>query len=114
MCECIGGFENLKNVRIEVEKLISLGKLPSEDNATTQQLQEIDAALKAIVLPISNQEAAALVTIFGDDGCFGIAYSLVHLIETAPGWPLRLCLNNSENRWMVELRDRAIRGGFTL
>ena len=101
-------------MRNEVKALIDLGTFPSERDATVDRLQAIEAAYKAITRPISNDEARQLVTLFGNDGCFGMASSLMHLIETAPDWPLADCLRNSTNLWLLELRERAVRSGFSI
>ena len=101
-------------MRKEVALIAKLGPLPSESTASVELLKQLDAAYRAIERPITDEEAIALVEVFGEDGCFGLASSLVHLIETAPSWPLLLCLTNVANPWIVELRERAIRGGYTL
>jgi hypothetical protein len=101
-------------MRSEVKALINLGSLPREREATVSQLQAIEAAYKAISRPVSNEEARALIVLFGEDGCFGLASALMHLIETAPDWPLVDCLRNSSNPWLVELRERAVRGGYSV
>lgn len=44
-------------------------------------------------------------------GCYGVASSFMHLIETAPGWPLKDFLEQLNNEWKIELRDRVVRGG---
>ena len=75
-------------------------------------IREYENYYRAISRPVTDEEACALVGIFGDDGCFGFASSLVHLIETAPNWPLEHCLTNTQNEWVAELRNRAIRGGL--
>jgi hypothetical protein len=36
---------------------------------------------------------------------------MLHLIETAPGWPLTDGLVNLNNERVVTLRDRAVHGG---
>ena len=99
-------------MRPQVERLVSLGQLPAEASATVEQIDRIEVEFRAIVPPLSDHEARALVRLFGPDGCFGVASSLVHLIETAPGWPLLDCLEDSENEFVVSLRERARRGGF--
>ncbi|RYY83030.1 MAG: hypothetical protein EOO15_22065 [Chitinophagaceae bacterium] len=101
-------------MRKEVVILTTLGPLPSETAASVELLKQLDAAYRAIDRPITDEEAIALVEMFGKDGCFGLASSLAHLIETAPSWPLSQCLRNVANPWVVELRDRAIRGGHKL
>lgn len=98
-------------MRPEIKRLLLLGPLPSEDDASVEKLQLMECELRSISKPVTNDEARALVTLFGPDDCFGAAWSILHLIETAPGWPLPDCLVDHENDWIKTLRDRAIRGG---
>jgi hypothetical protein len=98
-------------MRPEIKRLLLLGPLPAESGASVEHLRQLDGILRSVVKPVSNEEARALVKLFGPDNCFGLAWSLLHLIESAPGWPLMDCLANSDNEWVVSLRDRAIRGG---
>ena len=102
------------SVRTEIEELGKLGSLPSEDDAQVAQLERIEELYRAIAKPITDDEARVLVELFGPDGCYGVASSFMHLIETAPGWPLRDCFQDLNNGWKIELRDRAIRGGYRL
>jgi len=101
-------------VRTEVEELAKLGPLPSENEAEVAQLKRIEGLYRAIAKPITDHEARILVELFGPDGCYGLASSFMHLIETAPGWPLKECLQQLNNDWKVELRNRAIRGDYRL
>jgi hypothetical protein len=55
---------------------------------------------------VSNDDARVLVRLFGPDDCFGLAWTLVHLIETAPNWPLEDCLVVTENEWIKVLKQR--------
>jgi hypothetical protein len=57
--------------------------------------------------PISDDDARALVKLFGPDDSFGLAWTLLHLIETAPGWPLEDVLDESGNEWVDRLKQRA-------
>jgi hypothetical protein len=102
----------MKSIRQEINILNTLGPLPSENGANPELIQKYEALYRAITKPITDDEARVLVKLFGSDGCFGLASSLVHLIETAPGWPLKDCLKNLENEWIIELKNRAIRGGI--
>lgn len=99
------------SVRTEIAELAQLGPLPSENEAEVTQLKKIEAFYRAIAKPITDNEARVLVELFGPDGCYGVASSFMHLIETAPGWPLKDCLAQLNNEWKIELRNRAIRGG---
>ena len=74
-------------VRKEVAELLSMGPLPASDVATEEDLNRREAALKAISRPVSDEEALVLMSAFGTDECFGLAWTLLHLIETAPGKP---------------------------
>lgn len=98
-------------VRQEVEDLISLGPLPPEHGTNPELIKRYETLCRAITRPVTDDEARALIRLFGNDGCFGLAISILHLIETAPGWPLEDCLNDSKNDWVAELRNRAVRGG---
>jgi hypothetical protein len=95
------------NVRNVVSELFALGKLPSEDCDDPEEIASYQKLIHQIQIPITDDEAKLLVTILGEDGCFGLAMTVVHIIETAPSWPLVDCLLNQNNEWVVELRDRA-------
>lgn len=97
------------NVRKEIEEMSALGPLPSEDDVDVAVLKKYEELYRAIVKPVTDQEARKLVELFGPDGCFGLASSIMHLIETAPSWPLEDCLCDLSNEWKVELRNRSIR-----
>ncbi len=102
------------SVRAEIQELEKLGPLPPEDDDEAAQLERIDVLYRTIVRPLTDDEARVLVELFGPDGCYGLASAFMHLIETAPGWPLKDCLQEPNNEWKDELRDRAIRGGYRL
>ncbi|MET3109408.1 hypothetical protein AAKU67_004389 [Oxalobacteraceae bacterium GrIS 2.11] len=102
----------LKKIRPEIQQMIELGSFPSEDEATTEHLRQLETLFRSVVRPISDDEANELVKLFGTDGCFGLASSVMHLIETAPSWPIKNCLTDLNNPWVVELQNRAIRGGL--
>lgn len=101
-------------IRKEIEEMRELGPLPSEDSRDVALLKKYDNLYRSIAKPITDDEARVLVKLFGQDGSFGLASSLMHLIETAPGWPMEDCLRDQDNEWIVEMRNRAIRGGYTL
>jgi hypothetical protein len=71
-------------MQTEIERLVEFGPLPSEHGATVEQVQQIETLLSGVTKPLSNEEARALVTLFGIDGCFGLASTILHLVETAP------------------------------
>jgi hypothetical protein len=97
-------------MREETLDLVSKGRLPSSKDSV-DQIGKWQSALEKIEAPISDEEAKALTHLFPDteDDCFGMAWSLIHLVESAPNWPLRDCLRNERNPWFVLLRERASR-----
>lgn len=84
-------------MRPEIRRLVELGRLPSEDDADIEKLRKYEVEYRGITRPITDEEAMALVGLSGDDGCFGLASSLMHLVETAPGWPIKNCLSDTDN-----------------
>jgi hypothetical protein len=102
-------------MRTEVRELRKLGPLPGSD-ATLELIEAYERLLRGILPPVTDEEARALVTLFpaADDTCYGLAWILVHVIETAPNWPLKECVQPTDHSWIVVLRDRARRGGFNV
>ena len=90
--------------------LLALGPLPSSEAASVETLQAFEEQLSTVQKPVTDEEACALVKLFGPDDCFGLAWTLLHLIETAPGWPIEGALDNLEGEWIDRLRERAERG----
>ena len=74
-------------IRAEAEEFVGMGPLPPSDTAQVEDLEKREALLKKILPPVSAEEAEELVTCFGPDECFGLAWSLLHLIETSPLLP---------------------------
>jgi hypothetical protein len=89
-----------------VARLVQIGPLPSSSVATASVLQELKALLAEVQTPIADNEARALVRLFGTDDCFGLAWSLLHLIETSPGWPIEDALQGLNGEWIDRLRER--------
>jgi hypothetical protein len=95
-------------MRREISDLVSKAQLPTSKGGV-KQIQEWQAAFERITPPISDEEARALAYLFPEteDDCFGLAWSLVHLVETAPHWPLRDCLQDESKPWIARLRQRS-------
>ena len=95
-------------MRRAVRELLALGPLPSEDEAEVEQLDRYEQLLHSISPPVTDDEARALVRIFppSDESCYGLAWTLLHLIETAPHWPLQECLEDRQGEWVQYLRLR--------
>ena len=89
-----------------VHELVRLGPLPSSEKPDMARMKRWQGLLAKVEQPISDGEARELVKLFGPDDCFGLAWTLVHLIESAPGWPLEDCLDGVEGEWADLLRQR--------
>jgi hypothetical protein len=94
-------------MRTLVTQLVALGQLPSEQEAAAPQVQEFEQVIQKIAPPLTKEEALALLSVFGQDGCFGLAWSLLHLIETAPGWPYPEARLRAANPWVKSMLERA-------
>lgn len=98
-------------MRGEIEELVRMGPLPASDEAVEDvlRLEEFQRLIQGIEEPPTSEKVRALATLFGPDECFGLAWALVHLIESHPAWPQLDLLPNSSNPWIELLRDRAAR-----
>lgn len=97
------------SVRSEVLRLVALGPLPDASQATESDLKLRAEIIEAIHPPISREEADALLGCFGGDDCFGIAWTLLHLLETTPGGAVRDAPRPDANEWVHRLWARAHR-----
>ncbi|MGI5138390.1 MULTISPECIES: hypothetical protein [unclassified Streptomyces] len=71
-------------MRPEVQAFVADGPLPDWD-ASEEEVDRRYEQLRAISRPVTAEEAQALAGCFGPDDCYGVAWMLVHLIETGPG-----------------------------
>src|SRR5690349_8754519 len=97
------------SIRREVTEFAGLGPLPDQDadEATIARHQD---CLSRIVAPVADAEAAVLIELFGPDDCYGLAWTLLHLIESAPaGAPLNSEPGSDANEWVRCLWSRAHR-----
>lgn len=95
-----------------VRDLWKMAPLPPEEDSSPEVIEKFQRLILAIQRPISDEDAKLLVEVFGEDGCFGLAASLVQRIETAPSWPIKECLTRIDNPWVSELILRANKGGL--
>jgi len=103
-------------MRPEVIELEKLGPLPSDESVLTNPngealVNKYGDLILAIKPPVTDAEARVLVSILGPGDCFEVEWTLIHLIETAPNWPLLDCLVNSDNEWIALLKQRLKNAG---
>jgi hypothetical protein len=100
-------------VRNEVKELLTMGPFPSSKQVIcsrqTDLVEKYQRLLLSIEKPVTDEEAKALVKLFGVDDFFELEWTLMQLIETAPSWPIEECLKNVESESIDILKDRAER-----
>jgi hypothetical protein len=95
-----------ESIRDEVASFLAIAPLPASKHADQEHLERLTDAVMKISPPVSRQEAIRLATAFGPDECFGLAWTLIHLIESAPGGAPLDAIPDSDNEWIVLLRER--------
>jgi hypothetical protein len=98
-----------RDVRSKFTDFLALGQLPPSDGLSPERAQQYEEALKHLPKP-TGEEAAALVDLLpGDETTsFGLAWTLVHTIESSPDWPVWTALDD-RTPWRALLLDRAQR-----
>jgi hypothetical protein len=97
-------------VRPKVQQLVDLGAFPASSDADKHDIDRRGAILTSITPPVTRDEALALLACFGPDEAFGLAWTLLHLIETAPGGPpIASKPGASENEWIRRMWERSHR-----
>ena len=83
-------------MREEIKELAKMGPLPSFKIAMQpdqfERLEQYSLLIASIRKPVTDEEARVLASLFGRDDCFGLEKPLIHIVESAPGWPLWDCL----------------------
>jgi hypothetical protein len=95
-----------ERIRDEVASFLAIAPLPASRNADQDHLERLTELLTKISPPVSREEAIRLAAAFGPDECFGLAWTLIHLIESAPGGPPMDGIPDSDNEWILLLRER--------
>lgn len=95
-----------------IKQLVELGKFPTTDESVSdpkgqELIEKVERLIREINCPVSNEEALALSKLFGEDGYFGLAQTLMHIIESAPDWPIKKIFKDNKNEWIRTLKYRA-------
>jgi hypothetical protein len=96
-------------IRAEVAAFLAIAPLSASQHSDDQHLERLSDLLLRIPSPVSREEALRLSAAFGPDDCFGLAWTLLHLIESAPGGAPLDAIPKSENEWILRLRARHAR-----
>jgi hypothetical protein len=96
-------------IRSAVTDFVGLGALPDE-SAPEETISHHQELLSRIKAPVTDEEARLLSRCFGHDDSYGLAWTLLHLIETAPGGSfLKAAPAESDNEWLKRLWKRSHR-----
>ncbi|MER5498633.1 MULTISPECIES: hypothetical protein [unclassified Streptomyces] len=98
-------------MRPQVQAFVADGPLPDWD-ASEEEIDRRVEQLEVIPKPVTGEEARALVACFGLDDCYGVAWTLLHLIETGPNPVLATDPGPDANEWHQRLFLRAVNGGL--
>ena len=83
------------------DELCKIGKLPSEYDCGNFPFENFDTLIKRIQLPLDIDTVIKLINLSPpmDTGCFGMEWTLVHLIEKYQnyGKDFQKIMNKSEN-----------------
>ena len=102
-------------MRDVVDKLASMGRLPDEDSAEQADLDERVTLLDEVGLERpSRDEVLVLLPLFpaDDNTCFGLAWTLLHIIESSPDWPIWEALDDRSGEWAETLSIRLTNAGY--
>jgi hypothetical protein len=100
-------METAMSVRQVVEDFVELGPLP-DSRASEETIGAHQTLLARITPPLTGDEAAAVISSFGPDYCYGLAWTLLHLIESAPGGvPIKERPPETANAWIKRLWARS-------
>jgi hypothetical protein len=100
-------------VRQAFQNLADLGPLPASEALGEQTARQYEEAVKALPPTPTAKEAVALVELLppDDSAAFGLAWSILHVIEASPAWPVWEVLDD-HTVWVRRLRERCERSGL--
>jgi hypothetical protein len=101
--------------RNSVERLVAMGPMPGD---TVDVGEDVIATwtrgLDELEGPLTDDEPVALLSCFPPDNStvYGLAWTLLHAIETAPYGPTLTSALDDRSWWLSYLQQRAIRSGI--
>ena len=93
-------------MRTEMVELCKQGAFPHSAASSVEQVETYERLLGSITPPVTDDEARELVKLFGPDDYYGLAWTLIHLTESSPSWPIKDCLKEDSNQLIAILQNR--------
>jgi hypothetical protein len=84
------------------------------DSLDQASLEVVEGLLNQLVSPLSDQEILALLSVLPANGdtAFGLNWTILHLIEAAPSWPIWAALKEQSHEWIRILLLRLENAGM--
>lgn len=99
--------ESLTNVRQSINELSKLGRFPADnEEISNEKMSEYVSLIRGIKPPVTNEESIILCGLLGEDDFYGAAWTVLHLLETAPQWPIEEGIQEASPSWQEILRQR--------
>ncbi len=89
-------------VRDYVKRLVEMPNLVLSDDASVETVAWAEEQIALFERPAQDDEAIALLKLLtrsGETSCFGLNWTILHFIETAPGWPIWPALLDARGEW---------------
>lgn len=93
-------------LRKPVADLLALGSMPASEDTDVSTVAEFERKILALQTPLTTEEARALLPVFGTDDYFGLAWSLLTRVETAPDPVVPANPADNANWWVRLLWER--------
>ena len=90
-----------------VDELVKMGRLPSSDQADEGYLESFQALLGEVDGDLDKCDSIRLLQLLGPDDCFGLAWSIVHIVENCSEWPFLFEIPDIDPGWMSVLEERS-------
>lgn len=67
-----------------IEEMLTLGRMPDEsiDDPSDAVVERWQRLIEEITLPVTQEEAAALLTLFPEEELYGLAWNLMQAVES--------------------------------
>jgi hypothetical protein len=84
------------------------------DNLDAEQITDVQRSIETMARPLSADDISALISALSaaGDTAFGLNWSILNLVETAPEWPLWDMLRDEGNDWVHCFRQRLANASF--
>jgi len=100
-------------VQPAVRRLLAIGK-PFADSLSQAEVDEIVSASDALTMPISSDDALAILSCLPAKGdlLYEVNWTLLHAIEACEAWPIWPALHQQKHEWIDILKLRLANAGL--